>query len=188
MTARAQDWPAWRYGPGGEAQIFQQAGDVPQGWVDHPGKLPPVEEKQSADSDDLQAMRAEKNRVQAEFEAAARDGRKQVERLTKENDRLRTENERLQMELATALGKQGPHIVERASPSEGGEQPQTARRGPRKLTAAPVTAADTSITLDEGRTERLRVLREAGVSIKDDATDGDIEEALDWLEKQERDP
>ncbi len=33
------DWPSWRYGPNGAADIFERADDVPAGWVDHPGKL-----------------------------------------------------------------------------------------------------------------------------------------------------
>lgn len=31
-------WPSWRYGPAGEAEIFQNAGEVPDGWKDHPKK------------------------------------------------------------------------------------------------------------------------------------------------------
>ncbi len=29
-------YPGWRYGPNGEAQIFQCAEDVPEGWYDTP--------------------------------------------------------------------------------------------------------------------------------------------------------
>jgi hypothetical protein len=41
-------WPSWRYGPNGEAEIFQCESDVPYGWVAKPGQvfvppeLPPV--------------------------------------------------------------------------------------------------------------------------------------------------
>ena len=31
-------WPAWYYGPAGEAQVFENADDVPKGWKDHPAK------------------------------------------------------------------------------------------------------------------------------------------------------
>lgn len=31
-------WPSWRYGPKGEAEIFQNASEVPAGWKDHPKK------------------------------------------------------------------------------------------------------------------------------------------------------
>ena len=27
-------WPSWRYGPNGEAAIFQDEADVPKGWKD----------------------------------------------------------------------------------------------------------------------------------------------------------
>lgn len=29
-------WPAWYYGPKGEADIFQSKTEVPSGWKDHP--------------------------------------------------------------------------------------------------------------------------------------------------------
>jgi hypothetical protein len=35
--ARFPSWPAFRYGPNGEAQIFQRPEDVPEGWKDSPG-------------------------------------------------------------------------------------------------------------------------------------------------------
>lgn len=161
--AELQNWPAWRYGPSGEAQIFQREADVPKGWKDSPGKLPPAPEKlggeRRSQQDDLRAQREKK--------------------LADENERLRAENEHLQAELAKALSAI-PKGGETAPPAE---KPASARR-PRKLSAAPVTAQDDTITMDEGRTERIRVLREAGFTIEDDATDGDIEEALDFMEKQ----
>lgn len=33
-------FPAWMYGPAGEAQIFECAEDIPAGWADAPGKAP----------------------------------------------------------------------------------------------------------------------------------------------------
>lgn len=32
------DWPAWFYGPNGEAAVFERPADVPPGWADEPGK------------------------------------------------------------------------------------------------------------------------------------------------------
>lgn len=32
------EFPSWRYGPDGAAEIFERAEDVPAGWVDHPCK------------------------------------------------------------------------------------------------------------------------------------------------------
>lgn len=32
-----RSWPSWRYGPNGEAQIFQTEADVPRGWTRKPG-------------------------------------------------------------------------------------------------------------------------------------------------------
>ena len=36
----ASDFPAWFYGPNGEAAIFESAADIPTGWADAPGKAP----------------------------------------------------------------------------------------------------------------------------------------------------
>lgn len=32
-------WPAWRYGPKGESQVFDSEAEVPAGWQDHPSKV-----------------------------------------------------------------------------------------------------------------------------------------------------
>ena len=32
----AETFPSCRYGPNGEAQVFECADDVPEGWADHP--------------------------------------------------------------------------------------------------------------------------------------------------------
>lgn len=32
------EFPAWRYGPNGQSDIFQSEDDVPAGWTDHPSK------------------------------------------------------------------------------------------------------------------------------------------------------
>ena len=33
------EWPAWFYGPGKQAAIFERPEDVPAGWRDAPGKV-----------------------------------------------------------------------------------------------------------------------------------------------------
>lgn len=33
------EWPAWRYGPNGAAEVFNDEADVPKGWHDHPSKV-----------------------------------------------------------------------------------------------------------------------------------------------------
>lgn len=35
-------WPSWRYGPGGQAAIFQKEEDVPEGWTKKPDEAPEV--------------------------------------------------------------------------------------------------------------------------------------------------
>ena len=47
-------WPSWRYGPNGEAEIFQSAADVPYGWVARPGQVfVPPEAPPILDPEDL---------------------------------------------------------------------------------------------------------------------------------------
>lgn len=36
-------FPGWRYGPNGEAQIFQTADEVPEGWTDNPNDFKKAE-------------------------------------------------------------------------------------------------------------------------------------------------
>jgi hypothetical protein len=42
-----QEFPQWAYGPGGAADVFNSADEIPAGWVDHPSKV-----KGAADTSD----------------------------------------------------------------------------------------------------------------------------------------
>lgn len=46
-------WPSWRYGPYGEAQIFNTESEVPHGWTKKPGEIYVPPENHSLDRDDL---------------------------------------------------------------------------------------------------------------------------------------
>jgi hypothetical protein len=52
-------FPGWRYGPKGEAEIFERAADVPEGWTDNPNDFVSVEPKaddpDTASRDELKA-------------------------------------------------------------------------------------------------------------------------------------
>jgi hypothetical protein len=39
MKQDDKNWPAWRYGPGGKAAVFESEKDIPKGWADHPSKV-----------------------------------------------------------------------------------------------------------------------------------------------------
>lgn len=43
------EFPRWYYGPNSAADVFQSADEVPEGWVDHPSKLPPEEGEKPLD-------------------------------------------------------------------------------------------------------------------------------------------
>lgn len=55
--------PAYRsfhYGPDGEARIFTDEADIPEGWEDHPGKVKAPAPKSDKEPDDAMAtLRAE---------------------------------------------------------------------------------------------------------------------------------
>lgn len=38
LEEHEKNWPAWYYGPNGEAEVFSAKADVPKGWADHPSK------------------------------------------------------------------------------------------------------------------------------------------------------
>lgn len=43
-------FPGWRYGPNGEAEIFQKEEDVPEGWTDNPNDFKKAETEHLSDS------------------------------------------------------------------------------------------------------------------------------------------
>ena len=54
--ARSRDWPAWRFGPDGQAKEFQCEEDVPYGWMKSPGEVfVPPEVPPPLDQEDLEA-------------------------------------------------------------------------------------------------------------------------------------
>lgn len=44
-------WPSYRYGPNGEAEIFEKEELVSKGWVDHPDKIKPAKDAKPASVD-----------------------------------------------------------------------------------------------------------------------------------------
>ena len=42
-------WPAWRYGPNGEADIFESEAAVPKGWKSHPSAFDKPEKAEKAE-------------------------------------------------------------------------------------------------------------------------------------------
>lgn len=45
-------WPAWYYGPNNQAEIFQNADEVPEGWADHPSKVGGAAEEPEGEEDE----------------------------------------------------------------------------------------------------------------------------------------
>jgi hypothetical protein len=43
IDENGKTWPSWRYGPDGDARIFQNAAEVPKGWKEHPGAFEAAE-------------------------------------------------------------------------------------------------------------------------------------------------
>ena len=54
-------WPAWRYGPNGEAEIFEHIKDVPTGWAVYPNTESFRQvETDSFDTEELRQMLTDK--------------------------------------------------------------------------------------------------------------------------------
>lgn len=51
--APVRDWPSWRYGPNGEAEIFKCEADVPYGWTKKPGEIYQPPARNSLDRNQL---------------------------------------------------------------------------------------------------------------------------------------
>jgi len=67
MSKQFAEWPAWRFGPGGEARIFQENEPVPAGWVDHPSKVvEPVKVKRAVKEKKLSATEQARAEARAE--------------------------------------------------------------------------------------------------------------------------
>lgn len=85
-------WPSWRYGPNGEAEIFQREEDVPPGWTDYIPKrvLPPVQEAPAASPVDRKTVVAALIEAGVQFPRNAATS--ELERLLKvhNDNRLRT--------------------------------------------------------------------------------------------------
>ncbi len=74
MTYIHQAWPSWRFGPNGEALIFERAEDVPEGWSDTPPPTPAPARGNLTEGapDALKAARADADRASdlvAKFQA-----------------------------------------------------------------------------------------------------------------------
>jgi hypothetical protein len=67
MTYVFQAWPSWRYGPNGEAEIFESEDQVPEGWLDHPAKFDTNSPQARADAE---AVAKRQEALQKEDEAA----------------------------------------------------------------------------------------------------------------------
>jgi hypothetical protein len=136
-----QSWPAWFYGPKGEAAIFQSQGDVPAGWEDDPSKVrEPSKVKKLGVDDNL-------NGVESIPEIRA----------------------------ALAEGRVTADAVEKA---------ENTRSSPRKGVVGPGGLLEQYRAYQAQREGSLKLLRSAGIEVSDDATDDEINEALDALEAE----
>lgn len=62
MTYVFQAWPSWRYGPNGEAEIFESEDQVPEGWLDHPAKFDTNSPQAKADAAAAARQQAERQK------------------------------------------------------------------------------------------------------------------------------
>jgi len=143
-----QEFPTWRYGPDGEAQIFGENDKIPAGWQDHPSKA-----KGAGKSDGLDADKA----VQ------------RIEALEKEVEELRAENARLKSE-----DHNSPVATSKAD-SDAPKLRRTPAKTPAK-NAKDQRKQDEE--LEQFRKEARATLKEMGIELPADATDAQLDEAL----------
>jgi hypothetical protein len=62
VTGKFPSWPAWYYGPNGEARIFNEGDIVPKGWKDSPKKL--AQSEQPAQPEKLKPEKPKKGAKQ----------------------------------------------------------------------------------------------------------------------------
>jgi hypothetical protein len=133
-----QEWPSWRYGPNGEARIFQQGETIPPGWEDHPRKV-------------THGQRVQKLGVDANL-----NGIETVAEIRKAYDAGRITLEQV-------------------------EEAESTRENPRATILALIQTEREKMYRRE-RAEALETLRAADVEIADDATDDEINTALETLD------
>lgn len=98
-------FPAWWYGPRGEAQVFQCLADVPKGWAETPfveATPPTVDERLSETSGDLGEAKARIVDLEKQLAEAVEVARDRIG-LETEVDRLQTANADLVRQLNEAL-------------------------------------------------------------------------------------
>ena len=71
-----QFWPSWRYGPKGEAAVFECENDVPRGWHDHPSKHEAAKSADPAKTAEAAGAKETKSRAPAKKAGAKKPGRK----------------------------------------------------------------------------------------------------------------
>lgn len=212
MAKQKTFWPSTRYGPDGQSRVFQSEDQVPEGWVDHPSKVSgmtdlAVEQQQGreqlADARGAEAAARERIRL-AQIEERRRTGsntagdnlirmdRSVVEQAEKQQSGARTE-----AQTGTGRDRNGDDsndlgtVKEIRTGLESGkftldqvEEAEKKRETPRSTVLELVErerakAEETEIV---SREEAIAELRKHNVEISDDATDAEIEAALNKLE------
>lgn len=64
-----EHFPSWRYGPNGQAKIFNAAAEVPDGWHDHPHKVKAPAEKSPPPSPNTSTSKAPSGDAKPEIDA-----------------------------------------------------------------------------------------------------------------------
>jgi hypothetical protein len=59
-------WPSWRYGPDGEAAIFEEGDVIPEGWTEHPNQEKRDEEAEAPDEARPEAVERQEEGLLAE--------------------------------------------------------------------------------------------------------------------------
>lgn len=170
--ARTKNFPAWYYGPEGEARIFSEEDDVPKGWKDRPfaevgpdaptrADLEKTIEEQAARIEVLEAAIEAQGGLKADSNM---DGYTSIPEI---RDAYAAGKITVDEIAAAEAKREKPRagVLALIEEARAAEKPGTSPK------------EDEIVTRDEA----IADLREAGVEIADDATDAEIEAALTEL-------
>ncbi len=135
-------FPAWWYGPRGDAEVFQCLADVPKGWRETPFAevIPPTtDERLSETSGDLAEAKACIARLEKQLAEAVETARERIG-LETEVDRLQVANADLSRQLAEAEAVNDALAAKVADADKSGDG-----------------------TIDDAKSELVKALRAAGV-------------------------
>lgn len=206
MTKERKFWPSTRYGPNGQSRVFQNEEEVPSGWVDHPSKVSGAEDlsvEREAARQEAAAAKGARVAAEEKIRLSQIEERRRTGSNTAADNVIRRDpgvvalaekqqaSSRTEAQTGTDDNDLGT-IAEIKSGLESGkltldqvEEAEKQRENPRSTIFALIEKKRKEEQEPETitREEAIAELRKHSVEIADDASDAEIEAALNKLEE-----